>query len=63
MTDSVESSDRQSTDFVLFALSFFGYLTGIAGVVLTCVPIALAGGLVTLLTLLALAAREAAHDR
>ena len=45
MIDPSESSDRRPTEFILFALLFAGIVLGLAGVILTAIPILAMGGL------------------
>ena len=54
-----DSTDRTTTDFVLFALGFGGFLLATAGVIVGCAPEALTGAGLLLLTILCLSLRTA----
>jgi len=54
-----DSTDRTTTDFVLFALGFVGFLLATTGVIVDCPPGAVTGAAFLLLAILCLTLRTA----
>ncbi len=57
MDSRFESTDRQTTDFVLFGLTFLGFLIGATGLILGCAGCAVAGAALMVLCIAAFGLR------
>jgi hypothetical protein len=47
-----DSSERGTTDFILFGLGFIGFLLGVGGIIVSSIGCALGGGLLLLMVIL-----------
>ncbi|HVU99878.1 MAG TPA: hypothetical protein VHH88_00860 [Verrucomicrobiae bacterium] len=56
--NSVESTDRSSSDYFLFGLGFVAFLFAVAGMEVNSVWIAVAGAVVLLLTIVSFSAED-----
>ena len=52
MDTNFDSTDRSISDYVLFALGFFGFLTAAGGVILAVKALAILGSVLLLLSVL-----------
>ncbi len=58
MNINFDSTDRKLTDYVLFALGFFSFIFGTAGVIAGSPPVSICGWLLMLLAVLSFVPRR-----